>query len=173
MAFLSLAQSFVLMGMGIILTSTTTEPDVIPGVTTVVNAVAEFGIMIVISAVMITITWRMTNNIIKRDNKLYDEMAPKLTSLQTDLANNVYRIENVLKDIDRNITTAVSNHNAHSNQSHKSMEKDMQDIRDMLLQNQDTLRDISSQLTVLNTNVETINKMMMHNIYGKRDGETA
>lgn len=153
---------------GVLLTTTTATPDniVVTGISSVAEMITEFGILVVIAAIMITITWKMTNNTIKRDNKLFDEMVPKMASLQTDLANNVRLLESVMKDMDRNITTAVSNHNAHSNQSHRSMEKDMEDIRETLIQNQVILRDVSSQLTAINSGIEIIYKLLIHSAHG-------
>ncbi len=113
------------------------------------SLIADFGIQIVIVAMMMFFMWKYMNNLIKRDNKLYEEIIPRLTT-----------IEKSIKEMDTSVSQLISNHNAHTNQSIKAMEKDLDDIRDMTLRDQDQLRNISGQLTVLEGNIE----VLFHNI---------
>ena len=58
--------------------------------------------------------------------------------------------------MNQNISLLISNHNAHTNQTIKALERDQADMRELLIQNQDTLNDISGQLTAMNSSISTL-----------------
>lgn len=133
-------------------TATTTATQ---GVPDMAKMISEFGIQVVISAIMMLIMWRLLNNLIKRDNKLFDELSPKVAEL-----------EKLIKDMDSSISSQVSTHNAHSNQLLHALEKDQDDIRSLLLESQDQLRNISGQLTILTSKMEVLAHLMSMTQYG-------
>ena len=49
------------------------------------ETITNFGIMVVICAVVVIFMYRYMNNIMKRDNALFENMNPKLDKLATDL----------------------------------------------------------------------------------------
>lgn len=114
--------------------------------------VTEFGIQIIIAVIMLIFMWRHINNVIKRDNKLFEEMTPKLTE-----------IINAITRMDINITTLITNHNGHSNSELKVIERNQDDIRDINTKNEDMLKNILVQLAVLNGNIEALFRFVVNN----------
>ena len=119
--------------------------------------ISEFGVQVVISAIMMLIMWRLLNNLIKRDNKLFEELSPKVAD-----------IEKSIKEMDSSISNQVSTHNAHVNQMLRALEKDQDDIRSLLLESQDQLRNISGQLTILTSKMEVLAQLTSMVQYGVR-----
>lgn len=113
------------------------------------SLIVEFGVQVIIVAMMMVFMWRYMNNVIKRDNKLFENVAPQLETITKSIA-----------EMDTNVSSLISSHNAHMNQSIHALEKDQEDIRSILIMEQDQLRSIAGQLTVLNSNVE----VMFHHI---------
>lgn len=161
MHFLSLTQHIANAHMLAASSPTALASDAIPGISSTVKLIVEAGVLAVIAAIMLIIMWRMLNSTIKRDNKLFEEMTPKVDNLLGELKTNVYELEKQLNEIDGNISLLISNHNAHTNQTIGAMERDQKEMREMLLQNQDTLKDISGQLTAISSNITMIFQIFM------------
>lgn len=131
--------------------------SVTTGVPDMAKMISEFGVQVIISAIMMLIMWRLLNNLIKRDNKLFEELSPK-----------VAEIEKAIKEMDSSISNQVSTHNAHVNQMLHALEKDQDDIRSLLLESQDQLRNISGQLTILTSKMEVLAQLTSMVQYGVR-----
>lgn len=120
-----------------------------------VKTITEFGIMAVICAIVVIFMYRYMNNIMKRDNELFENMNPKLDKLSTDLAT-----------MQSQLNTLITNHNAHTSQSLRALERDETEIRSMLLEINDSANEISGQLTALQGNYESIFRLLTSYAYG-------
>lgn len=120
-----------------------------------VKTITDFGIMAVICAVVVIFMYRYMNNIMKRDNKLFENINPKLDKLSADLAT-----------MQSQLNALITNHNAHSSQSLRALERDETEIRSMLLEINDSVNEISGQLTALQGNYESIFRILTSYAYG-------
>lgn len=120
-----------------------------------VETIANFGIMAVICAVVVIFMYRYMNNIMKRDNKLFENMNPKLDKLSADITA-----------LQSQLSTLITNHNAHASQSLRAIERDETEIRSMLLEINDSVNEISGQLTALQGNYESILRILTNIAYG-------
>ena len=130
------------------------------GLSGMIKLISDFGVQLVISGMMMLFMWKYMNNVIKRDNKLFEDLSPKIEQLSE-----------VIKNMDASISAMISSHNAHASQSLHALEKDQDDIRGLLLESHDQLRSISGQLTVLSSNMDVLVHMvnMLNNSqYGTR-----
>lgn len=129
----------------VMLASVATNTSTLSPMSDMVSILTEYGVQVIIVAMMLLFMWKYMNNVIKRDNKLFENVSPQLEAISKAIA-----------DMDVNVSSLVSSHNAHANQSIKALEKDQEDMRSLLLNEQDQLRTIAGQLTVLNSNVEVL-----------------
>jgi len=123
------------------------------------SLISDFGIQIVIVAIMLIFMWRHMNNIIKRDNKLFEDMNPRLAD-----------IKKAIIDMDTNITTLVSNHNARANSEFKEIAKEEADLKTVLSRNETLLKDILIQITILNANAEAMHRYLLNVLSGLNVG---
>lgn len=119
------------------------------------ETITNFGIMVVICAVVVIFMYRYMNNIMKRDNALFENMNPKLDKLATDLTA-----------MQSQLSAIITNHNAHASQSLRAIERDETEIRSMLLEINDSVNEISGQLTALQGNYESIFRILTSYAYG-------
>lgn len=136
--------------------TSTTAAEALPGLSSTVKLIVEAGVLTVIAGIMLIVMWKMLNNIIKRDNKLFEGLSPKMDTMQETLTKNLFELETKINEVSQNISLLISNHNAHTNQTIKALERDQADMRELLIQNQDTLNDISGQLTAMNSSISTL-----------------
>lgn len=149
-----------------------TATDAVPGLSSTVRLIVEAGVLTVIAGIMLIVMWRMLNSLIKRDNKLFDGLTPKVSALQDDLKKNLFELETKINEANQNISLLINNHNAHTNQTIKALERDQSDMRELLLQNQDTLNDISGQLTAMNSSITTLLQLFVSQNSGKVQGNS-
>lgn len=163
MQFLSLFNAYVHSTMTVLAAASTDAATdaTIPGVTSAAKLIAEFGILVVIAAMMMLFMWKQMNNVIKRDNKLYDELSPRLTAIQDDLKADIFKLESEISKVNQNISLLINNHNAHSNQTLKAMEKDQSEMSELLIQNLDAWRETVGQITAIGNNVNMIMEVLM------------
>lgn len=138
-------------------TQVTTSADTTE-LSSVAKIIADYGVTVVVCAIMLIFMWRYMNNILKRDNKLFEEVSPKLDSLEKHIT-----------ELNTTLSTLISNHNAHSNNSLHAVERDLTDIRKLLLENQDQLRDIAGSLTNVQNGIEVLFRVTVNNKYGSID----
>ena len=115
------------------------------------SLISDFGIQIVIVAIMLIFMWRHMNNIIKRDNKLFEDMTPRIAD-----------IKKAIIDMDTNLTTLVSNHNARANSEFKEITKEQEDLKEVVARNEVLLKDVLIQITILNANAEAMHRYLLN-----------
>jgi hypothetical protein len=125
------------------LLTTSSSTSSVTDITSLVGLISDAGISIVISAVMVFFIYRYLRSLMKRDNQLFNSIIPKLDGIESELTR-----------MESDISKLVSNHNAHSNQMLKGMEKEQDDMRDMIAEEQNQLRTIMSQIAAVQSNVE-------------------
>jgi len=129
----------------ILATATTNAVKTDPEITGMASLLTEYGVQVIIVAMMLFFMWKHMNNVIKRDNKLFEGVTPQLEA-----------ISKAISAMDANVSSLISSHNTHANQSMRALEKDQEDMRSLLLSEQDQIRNIASQLTVLNSSMEVL-----------------
>ena len=168
MQFLSLINAYVHSTIPVLATTSTSvvaaTDATIPGVTSTAKLIAEFGILVVIAAMMMLFMWKQMNNVIKRDNKLYEELAPKLTEVQDELKDDIFKLETELNNVNQNISLLINNHNAHTNQTIKALERDQSEMRELVLQSLDSLKEGAGQITAIGNNLNILIQASLRNI---------
>ena len=124
-------------------------------VTDMASILTEYGVQVIIVAMMLLFMWRHMSNVLQRDNKLFEGITPQLEALNKAIGN-----------MDANVSSLITSHNTHVNQSLRALEKDQEDMRSLLLSEQDQLRNIAGQLTVLNSNME----VLFHHVLSMSNG---
>jgi SMC interacting uncharacterized protein involved in chromosome segregation len=133
----------------IVATETSTTSTSVSTLSNIVQVISDFGVEVVITAVTICFMYRYMRNLIKRDNGLYENVIPKIEGLSTSI-----------KSMESDINKLISNHNTHSNTMLRNLEKDQEDLHDMVLENQNQLRELNARLTSLQRNQEIMFRMI-------------
>lgn len=154
-----LSQTTTMHNAAFIMAAATTNTPILAtnvgGVSTLAQLISDFGIQIVLCSIMLIFMWRMMTNVLKRDNQIFDLIAPKYDELSKKFT-----------DIGTVVSNLVSSHNAHANNEFHAMEKDLDDIRALLLANQDQLRDVAGNLTALSNSVDVLFRVLVNKSYG-------
>ena len=116
------------------------------------KSITEYGIMITISAVFLILTLFIFKRMINSYSKTIDGIIPKLE--ETSKSINALKIS---------INELMSAHNAHSNQSLRTLERDMKDVKEDISHYQKALIDLDRSLNVLQENYNTLLKIIIHN----------
>lgn len=133
----------------IVATETSSTSTSVSALSNIVQVISDFGVEVVITAVTICFMYRYMRNLIKRDNGLYENVIPKIEGLSTSI-----------KSMESDINRLITNHNTHSNTMLRNLEKDQEDLHDMVLENQNQLRELNARLTSLQRNQEIMFRMI-------------
>jgi gas vesicle protein len=129
--------------------STVSTSDSVSTITTIAQMISDFGIQLVISSIMVFFIYRYLKSVLKRDNSVFETIKPKLEEISSDISK-----------MGTDINKLVSNHNSHSNQMLRVLEKNQDDIRDLILEQQNQTRTIMAQLSALQSNIEIMLRMI-------------
>lgn len=114
------------------------------------SAITDYGVLVVIAAVFLVIVVMYLTTIMKRDSKTVSGIIPKMD----ELSKNLVEFQRVFNEV-------LSAHSAHSNQSLKSLERDENELREILLGCQKTLTKIEGEMEILRSNYDTLFKTII------------
>lgn len=121
------------------------------------KAITEYGILVIIAAVFLIATICIFRRILDSYAKTVDGIIPKLEEASKSI-----------NDLRISINELMSAHNAHTNQSMRTLERDTKEIREELSYYQKTINDLDGALNSLQENYNTILKIIIHNAdYGR------
>lgn len=126
------------------------------------KTIAENGILVVTAAIFLIVAFYILKRMISSYTNLIDEIIPK--------------VEEVTKSVDNlkaSVNEMMSAHNAHTNQSLRSIEKDSKEISESVNQCHKNLTELGSSIKSLQNNYDTLLKLVVgingvNNILGGR-----
>lgn len=121
------------------------------------KSITEYGILVVIAAIFLVIVFCIFRRMINSYSSTVDGIIPKLE--ETTKAIN---------DLKLSFNEVMSAHNAHSNQSLRSLERESKEIHESLSQEHKNIMEIESALNALQNNYNTLLQIMIKNSMGGR-----
>lgn len=114
------------------------------------KAITEYGILVVISGIFLVVAFYILRRMISSYTNLIDEIIPK-----------VEETSKAVDELRASMNEMMSAHNAHTNQSLRSIEKSTKEICDKASQEYISIAELSSSLKSMQTNYDTLLKIMV------------
>lgn len=130
----------------ILLTATTTIQDTLD----MSKSISEYGILVVIAAIFLVVSFYILRRMINSYTNLIDEIIPKIEA-DTKATDNLKTSMNEM----------MSAHNAHTNQSLRSIERDTKAICENINQCHKSLTELGSSIKSLQANYDTLLKIVV------------
>lgn len=109
------------------------------------KAISEYGILVVIAAIFLIVTAWIFRRMINSYAKTIDGIIPKLEVISKSI-----------NDLKISINEVMSAHNAHTNQSLRTLERDSKEIREEITHYHKSLMDLDSALNSLQESYNTL-----------------
>ena len=116
------------------------------------KAITEYGILIVIAAIFLIVTCWIMRRMINSYSKTIDGIIPKLEELSK-----------AINDLQRTTSEMINAHNAHSNQSLRTIERDSKEIRESFSHYQKSIMELESAVSSLQSNYNTLLRIIIGN----------
>ena len=138
---------------------TITEMTNNDGLTNIVQTIADLGVTLVIAAIVVVFLGKYLSTLIDREKSLIDGILPKINELNTSI-----------QDLQKTFNEAIGSHNTRSNQSLRTLERDANDIKKCISEDEEILRDIFNKMMVLENNYDTLLKILVSLMNSKNTG---
>lgn len=135
--------------MHCLLLTSTNEPEF---VLNLAKAISEYGILVVIAAIYLFLTLFVIRRLLNNYSKTIDSTISEIKELRE-----------TIQGIQKSFNEVMSNHNAHSNQSLKTLERNEKDVRDIIMDCQKTLKEIQSEMIVIRNGNENMFRFLIAN----------
>ena len=116
------------------------------------KAITEYGILVVIAAVFLIVSIYVLRRMINSYTKTVDGVIPKIEEVSKSI-----------NDLQRTFNEVMSAHNAHTNQSLRSLERDSKEIRENFTQCHRSLMELESAINSLQANYNTLLRIIIGN----------
>lgn len=121
------------------------------------KSITEYGILVVIAGIFLVVVFCLFKRMINSYSSTVDGIIPKLE--ETTKAINELKLS---------FNEVMSAHNAHSNQSLRSLERETKEIQESLSQEHKNIMEIESALNALQNNYNMLLQIMIKNSMGGR-----
>lgn len=116
------------------------------------KSISDYGALIVIAAVYLGITFFTMRRIMNSYSNTIDGIIPELSKVTESII-----------ELQKTFNEVMSAHNAHTNQSLRTLERDSKDTHSTLLECQKSLKEIEGEVNILRSNYETLFRIMLSN----------
>lgn len=139
---------YELMNLGVAATVAATPES---GIMDVVKAISDFGVTIVIAAIVLIFMSKFLNNMLERDSIMINNVGPRLGKLSS-----------TLHDFQKAVNEAISSHNTHVNKTLASMQRDNQELLEKLQHTEEMVANLTSKMDVVESNYKIVCQLLKH-----------